>query len=472
MKIKHPIRTLFALAIATLLVAQAYSKDEFSEEKFRDLLMKEAQENNGELQLDLDKLKDLMKRSGMSKGDLQELGLEELMKFFSQGGEGFNIMPGMMSLAEEDIDRLEKQYIDLVEGHKPSAQKAAKSTVAFLKDGKLVVMGTIVDANGLVVTKASEFKKVRSGIECDTGDGKLVDAKLIKEFKEHDLALIKIQKKNLTPITWYVGDFPEMGAFLIAPAPANEEPLAIGVLSVPARSLSQKDRAFLGVGLEKVDDGIRVTQVLPLTSAAKSGVEVGDIFTKLDGVATDTVQDFINTVSSKKPGEHIALAALRAEEKQTFDIKLGTRPEMGQQRADRFERMNQMGSRLSDSRMGYPSAFQHDLPLEPEFCGGPVVDLDGRVLGLNIARAGRVKTYAIPGETIELLLGDIDPEVVRGPAEVAPPTTNAAITDSEQERLEEQVKEARTTLATARKQEKLAEDNLKRLENKLQALQK
>ena len=34
--------------------------------------------------------------------------------------------------------------------------------------------------------------------------------------------------------------------------------------------------------------------------------------------------------------------------------------------------------------------------LQPWLCGGPLVNLDGEAIGLNIARAGRVTTYALP----------------------------------------------------------------------------
>ena len=32
----------------------------------------------------------------------------------------------------------------------------------------------------------------------------------------------------------------------------------------------------------------------------------------------------------------------------------------------------------------------------PADCGGPLVNLDGKVVGMNIARAGRTESYAIP----------------------------------------------------------------------------
>jgi serine protease Do len=49
---------------------------------------------------------------------------------------------------------------------------------------------------------------------------------------------------------------------------------------------------------------------------------------------------------------------------------------------------------------GFPSVFQHDTVIAPQFMGGPLVDLQGRVIGINIARAGRTETYAIPADLL------------------------------------------------------------------------
>src|SRR5262249_45959434 len=63
-----------------------------------------------------------------------------------------------------------------------------------------------------------------------------------------------------------------------------------------------------------------------------------------------------------------------------------------------------MGSILSNRRGEFPLILQHDSTLKYTDCGGPLVDLDGHVVGFNIARAGRVETYAIPGEAVPDLL--------------------------------------------------------------------
>jgi serine protease Do len=52
-------------------------------------------------------------------------------------------------------------------------------------------------------------------------------------------------------------------------------------------------------------------------------------------------------------------------------------------------------------------AFQHDTVLRPADCGGPIVDLDGRVIGFNIARAGRTESYALPAVEVNKVLDQL-----------------------------------------------------------------
>ena len=48
--------------------------------------------------------------------------------------------------------------------------------------------------------------------------------------------------------------------------------------------------------------------------------------------------------------------------------------------------------------------IQHDTDLQSWQCGGPLVDLSGKAVGLNIARAGRVASYALPAELVERII--------------------------------------------------------------------
>jgi serine protease Do len=52
----------------------------------------------------------------------------------------------------------------------------------------------------------------------------------------------------------------------------------------------------------------------------------------------------------------------------------------------------------------FPAVYQHDTVIQPVDCGGPLVDVDGHVIGLNIAREGRTATYALPADVIVPLI--------------------------------------------------------------------
>ena len=53
---------------------------------------------------------------------------------------------------------------------------------------------------------------------------------------------------------------------------------------------------------------------------------------------------------------------------------------------------------------GFGAVMQHDGIVPAQGVGGPVVDSSGRVVGLNIARADRMKTYALPAARVRASL--------------------------------------------------------------------
>jgi S1-C subfamily serine protease len=69
--------------------------------------------------------------------------------------------------------------------------------------------------------------------------------------------------------------------------------------------------------------------------------------------------------------------------------------------------MNRLGAILSRRNDSFPLVFQHDTPLFPEQCGGPVLDLRGNVIGLNIARQGRAASLAIPASAMATIVDDL-----------------------------------------------------------------
>jgi serine protease Do len=128
-----------------------------------------------------------------------------------------------------------------------------------------------------------------------------------------------------------------------------------------------------------------------------------------------------------------------------------------------------MGGPISLRRTNFPNVLQHDTVLQPEQCGGPVVDLDGNVVGINIARAGRVESYAVPAETILALLprlksGELAPkpeQIVGAEKKPAP-----AETKPELEAVLEEIRKAEEELRSSQEKLRKAREALEKAEEK------
>jgi hypothetical protein len=73
--------------------------------------------------------------------------------------------------------------------------------------------------------------------------------------------------------------------------------------------------------------------------------------------------------------------------------------------------MDRMSGSQSRVRGDFAGVLQSDMALEAEHAGMPVVDLEGRIVGMVIARAGRISTLILPGEDIAELLKN-EPEAL------------------------------------------------------------
>jgi serine protease Do len=309
-------------------------------------------------------------------------------------GRGFNIgSPG------ED-----KFFTDVVNGYRPIIDDVADSVVKVMVGPKQVALGTVIRQDGYVLTKASEIKDSTPTIEL--ADGERFPASVEKEFGEYDLALLRVPKK-LTAVEFSsVSDELPLGTFVSAVG-VDPTPLAIGVLSVARRSLAARDKPFLGVSLRPAENGLAINSVVPESAAATAGLKPGDVIVSLNGKPFTAVPLFILSLGRKRPGDEIKLALVRDDVELEKVVKLGGRTE---QTMDRTRGRYPTGGKLSDQRDGYPNALQTDLPFRYNECGSPLVDLDGRIIGLNIARAGRTKSYAIPAGTISDLLKEALPQ--------------------------------------------------------------
>lgn len=314
-------------------------------------------------------------------------------------------LSGATARSEAEKDSSLKSSPKVLAAFRDVVARPSQSIVRLQSDGKDAALGTIVGPDGWIVSKASELKGT---IVCKLRDGRELEARLVGVHELHDLALLKIDARGLTAIEWSDSKSAPAGNWVASAGP-GDEPVAIGVISVPTRSVSTTGVArvpaagsgYLGIAMEPAAGKVKITQVLPGSGADKAGLKANDFVLAVAGKEVEDPESLMNLVSSHKPGDVIALKIKRGDEELEVKATLGKRPR------NRGDVQNNLGSELSSRRGGFPTILQHDTVLRPRDCGGPLVDLDGKVLGINIARAGRTESYAVPAEAVVPLLLDL-----------------------------------------------------------------
>jgi serine protease Do len=294
---------------------------------------------------------------------------------------------------------------------------AAKSTIRIQCDGKDTALGVVVAADGFILTKASDLS---GKITVKTREGIILEARIVGIHEGHDLAMLKVEAWGFVPIEWSDSKSARVGHFVVSCGP-DPVPVAVGVVSVatrdvpPPKKIEPKGGAvaaagYLGVYLDDSAKGAKITDIIPNTAAAKANLKVDDIILAVTDKAVKDTEELLQILGKHKPGDMVTLKVLRGSEQLDLPATLGQRPGFGGKGGKGGGKgldQNSMGSKLSNRRTGFPIVLQHDSVVLPEDCGGPLVDLEGKVVGINIARAGRVESYAIPAETIRPLLADL-----------------------------------------------------------------
>jgi len=269
-----------------------------------------------------------------------------------------------------------------------------KSTVQLIHGGQQIALGAIVDSDGWIVTKFSQLPS--SGeINCRLFDGREVAASVVTSVRDQDLALLHIPETNLTAVVWETSSTPQRGKWL-ATCDLKATPVAVGVISAGIQSILPKDPR-LGVSLEETRGGGAVVMVLPGSGAYDAGVRRGDTVFSVNGKDLETRDAVLKAIKEGgRAGDFIRLGIDRAEKRFEVEARL---MDLTDELLDPTEM--EVNGRVSARSTGFSKVFLHDTVLEPQQCGGPLVNLDGKVVGINIARAGRVSSYALPAQTVQ-----------------------------------------------------------------------
>jgi len=278
---------------------------------------------------------------------------------------------------------------------------AARQCVAVVKaDDEPAALGVIAGPNGWILTKASEIDGKKE-IKVTLTDRRELPAEVVGIHTQHDLAMLKIEADALPRIDWTSAK-PPVGSWL-ATVGVSETPLAVGALSTPTISIPPQ-QGKLGIVVSEGDKGPKILKVLSGAGADKAGLKAEDVIVQCDGKRIKKRLDLTKLISRRKLGDTLKLLVLRGGKELSFSARL--LPIENEKTRER-QRLNASTTGLSKRRDNFPAVLQHDTVLRPDQCGGPVVDLSGKVVGINIARGGRTETYCIPTATVLPLMYDL-----------------------------------------------------------------
>jgi serine protease Do len=294
---------------------------------------------------------------------------------------------------------------DVLNAASTLSEPLRESIVRFVVVGRTKAYGIVVAPGGLVLTKASQLGSMT---RVRLHDRSQHDYELLAKDDGEDLALVRIPVE-LPPLELSTRAL-QPGAFLFSASPRSSRPIAMGVLSVPERVGDR--RAWMGIRFGN-GGGIPIQEVLENTPAAQAGLEPGDRIVRIDGKEMRNRLDLLSLLMNKRDGEVIEVELLRDRKEQKLSLTLGAHPDRHGP-VSRQQRMGLFGS-ISEVRRGFSRVLQHDSRLRDTEMGGPLLDTQGRVIGMNIARAGRIETRALPSSSVAAALERMMTEAGLGP---------------------------------------------------------
>lgn len=293
----------------------------------------------------------------------------------------------------------------LLTSFSPTVATARYSVVQILLDEKPAALGVVVDTNGLIITKASELKEGK--LTAQLADGRTAALTGLVNDARNDVALVKLDVTGLKPVIWS-DETVALGQWMVTTG-TGTKPEAVGVLSAATRKLHR--RAIIGVLLDVEAPQARIAEVQRNYGAAQAGLQAGDVILLVNGTPVKDSDELRTTLRDFHAGQIIELLVRR--ENQEFYASVEMKPESASVTLSRGRGSGRSGGanrfvgELSQRAEDFELAMQHDTVLQPWQCGGPLLNLDGKAVGLNIARAGRIASYALPASLVKRIIAEL-----------------------------------------------------------------
>lgn len=264
------------------------------------------------------------------------------------------------------------------------------------------IKATIISTEGLAtkpwlthkILLVSKSSMVGEAPVIELPDGKTVKAGILARSRDNDLVLLfadesfgKGVKLNLQKADTIA--FNRLGTFLISPRP--DSAAKVGVLGSMLINLPKiTSYGYMGATTGFKDDKLVFTYIQPNSAAQTSGIQTGDVLKAVDGREVEDQLDFLKSLQKYSAGDTTLIKIQRAGKEYIKPVVLKYPP---QKIANHPTELFAGGKSLR--RDGFQNVFVHDSSIRANECGGPLFDVYGQFIGINIARLSRTSTVAV-----------------------------------------------------------------------------
>lgn len=264
------------------------------------------------------------------------------------------------------------------------------------KSGHTICTATIVGEDGYILTKASEVPDL-SKARIRFANDRTTALREVHREVSLDLVLAQaVGATGLRGVSFGAAKPLSLGQWLCSTADGGSEP-RIGIVSARIRRIPGTGAA-LGIRMDEKPPagakGVRIIGIASESPAEVAGLQENDVLLTIAGESVTQFRRVHDLVNRRQPGEVIDVKYLRKDKEETCRVRLASRTKVLQN----WEGEDFANGGVSLRNDNFPEVLQHDIPLFPADMGGPVATLEGKVVGINIARVDRVTTFALPVE--------------------------------------------------------------------------
>lgn len=272
---------------------------------------------------------------------------------------------------------------------------ARHSALLFNEKDHAVITVTWVGEEGYFLTKASEVPKLDK-LKIKSGSTSALVREVRRDVSQDLLLGQAVGLEKMPALDFVSSKNLSFGQWIASPTCAKN--LKIGVVSARRRTIKGMGAA-IGIRMDDLTKtgitGVHVVGVAEQSPAEAAGLKSGDFLLELDGQKLRDFRRVNELISKRQPGDEITLLVLRGKIQRSLKVRLASRTKV----LANWGGEDFANGGISIRTDNFPAVLQHDMPLVPADMGGPVFDLNGQAIGLNIARVDRVTTFALPGET-------------------------------------------------------------------------